>query len=365
MAELEQKLNRIQQLLKDRNLDALLLQRISSFAWATCGAASYVNTAAMNGASSLLITPARRYVITTNIEAPRLEREERLSEQGWQLYVTRWYEPYPAPAIVELTRGMRVGADGPFPGATDLSDDMARLRARLLPEEIERFRSLGRLCAQAMNIAVRSVYPGQSEFEIAARLAHEAQSRDIQPIVNLIATDERVFAFRHPLPTGKKLERYAMLVLSGRKAGLVCSMTRLVHFGPIPDDVGRKAEAVARVDATYIAETRPGKTLSEILRKAQTVYAESGFADEWQFHHQGGAAGYESREYLATPNSGDTVSEGQAFAWNPSIAGSKSEDTIIVAPKENEVITAISDWPSIMVSVAGQTIPRPRILVAP
>ncbi|MGE5264827.1 MAG: hypothetical protein ACM3S0_15715 [Acidobacteriota bacterium] len=154
MTELDQKLDRVQQLLKDRNLDALLLQRICSFACATSGAASYVNTAAMNGASSLPITPARRYVITTNIEAPRLEREERLSEQGWQLYVTRWYEPYPAPAIVEMTRGMRVGADGPFPGATDLSDDMARLRARLLPEEIERFRSLGRLCAQAMNIAV-------------------------------------------------------------------------------------------------------------------------------------------------------------------------------------------------------------------
>ena len=49
MSELENVLSRIRGLLAERGLDALLLERVSSFAWATCGAASYINTAATNG----------------------------------------------------------------------------------------------------------------------------------------------------------------------------------------------------------------------------------------------------------------------------------------------------------------------------
>jgi antitoxin VapB len=82
MAEFSQKQDRIQALLTERKLDALLLRRVSSFAWATCGAASYVNTATTNGEAALLITSSDRYVITNNIEATRLEQEEKLKDQG-------------------------------------------------------------------------------------------------------------------------------------------------------------------------------------------------------------------------------------------------------------------------------------------
>ncbi len=88
MSEFEQKQQRVRALLAEKNLDALLLQRVSSFAWATCGAASYVNTATRTGAASLLITPTARYLVTNNIEAPRLEREEGLAAQGWEFRVT-------------------------------------------------------------------------------------------------------------------------------------------------------------------------------------------------------------------------------------------------------------------------------------
>ncbi len=360
MTEFSQKQDHIRALLAERELDALLLRRVSSFAWATCGAASYVNTATTNGEAALLITPSGRYLITNNIEATRLEQEEKLAAQGWEFRVAPWYQAQDT--VAELTAGLRLGADGPYPGATDLSGDLARLRANLTPEEGERFRVLGRLCAEAMDSAVRAVRPGQTEYQIAALLAQQAESRGVQAIVNLIATDERVFAFRHPLPTGKKLERYAMLVLCGRRWGLVCSITRFVHFGRLPDDLRRKAEAVARVDATFIAATRPGPTLGEIFRQATEVYAETGFPEEWNLHHQGGPAGYEPREYVATPGSTDVVSVGQAYAWNPSIAGTKSEDTILVGETGNEVLTAIENWPTLRVTVDGQEIARPAIL---
>lgn len=360
MTEVNLKQKRIQTLLAEKNLDALWLQRTSSFAWATCGAASYINTASTTGAASLLITPNARYVITNNIERPRLENEEQLAAQGWEFRTVKWHDANPA--IAELTRGLKLGTDFPVAGATDLTNDVARLRANLTPEEGERFRALGKLCAEAMHAAIRAVRPGQTEFEIAAQLARETQARGAQPIVNLIATDERIFKYRHPLPTNKKLERYAMLVLGGRKGGLCCSITRLVHFGKLPDEIKRKAEACARVDATFIAATRPGKKLSEVFARAIDAYAQTGFADEWHLHHQGGATGYEPREYLGNPNSNDVVALGQAYAWNPSITGTKSEDTILVGEKNNEILTRIEGWQTMAFNVEGQVIERPGIL---
>lgn len=359
MMEFNEKQNRIQKLIADHELDALLLQRVSSFAWATCGAASYVNTATTDGAASLLITPTARHVITNNIEATRIAGEEQLVEQGWQLRVTPWHQANTT--IADLTRGMKLGADGAHPGAINLASEFSRLRANLLPAEDERFRVLGRICAEAMNSAIRAVRPGMTEHEIAALLARETQARGAQPIVDLIATDERIFRFRHPLPTDKKLDRYAMLILCGRKWGLVCSITRLVHFGKLPDEIRRKMEACARVDATFIAATRPGKSQSEIFQRAVQAYAVTGFANEWQLHHQGGPAGYEPREWTANPTSGDSVILGQAYAWNPSITGTKSEDTILVGANENEVITTTADLPQIQIDLAGKSIARPAI----
>jgi Xaa-Pro aminopeptidase len=360
MTEFDRKQQRIQTFLGERDLDALLLQRVSSFAWATCGAASYVNTVTSTGEATLLITRSGRHLITNNIEAPRLEQEEKLAEQGWEFHVGQWYEAHST--LVALTHGVRLAADGPYPGAANLSGDLARLRANLTPEEGERFRALGRLCAEAMDHAARAIRPGQTEYQIAGLLAREAESRGAQAVVNLIATDERVFAFRHPLPTAKKLERYAMLVLCGRRWGLVCSITRFVHFGSLPDDVRRKAEAVARIDATVIAATRPGHTLGQIFRRATEAYAATGFPDEWHLHHQGGPAGYEPREYVATPDSADVVSIGQVYAWNPSITGTKSEDSILVGDAGNEVLTSIDGWPTLTVTVDDLEYARPAIV---
>lgn len=360
MDELNQKQQAIRALLERTHLDALVLQNVSSFAWATGGAAAYVNSATTPGIATLLVTPTSRHLITNNIEATRLDQEEKLVEQGWEFHVSPWHATNET--LAKLGGGLKLGADGAFPGARDLSAEVARLRTNLTPQEGERYRLLCTLCAEAMDAAARSLQPGQSEHEIAARLGYEAQRRGAQPIVNLIATDERIFSFRHPLPTTKTLERYAMLVLCGRRWGLVASITRLVHFGPMPDEVRRKSEAVARVDATMIAATRPGKTLGEIFGQIRAAYDEAGFADEWQLHHQGGSAGYEPREFIALPDSPEVVRQGQAFAWNPSITGAKSEDTILVGENGNEVMTVIQDWPVIPVTIDGREILRPAIL---
>jgi len=359
-SEFETKQERIQALLEKRKLDGLLLRRVNNFAWATCGASTYINMAESNGEASLLITRTGKHLITNNIEVARMVQEEKL-DSDWEFHYASWYEDQQK-TIDPLIRGLKLGGDGCWAGELDLSAELTHLRANLTVEESDRFRELGRLCAEAMDIAIRGVRLGQREHEIAACLALESERRGMQVTVNLVATDERVFAFRHPLPTDKRLDRYAMLILCGRKWGLVCSITRLVHFGRMPDELRRKAEAVSSVDATFISATKPGATLGKIFLEAMQAYAKEGFPEEWQLHHQGGSAGYLPREIIASPDSTIPVQVGQVFAWNPSITGVKSEDTILIKEHGNEVLTAIQGWPMIEVQLNGQTYLRPAIL---
>src|SRR5439155_23885005 len=112
----------------------------------------------------------------------------------------------------------------------------------------------------------------------------------------------------------------------------------------------------ADIDATVNLLTRPGRTLGEIFKDLQRAYADHGQADQWQLHHQGGSTGYNPREAVGNPTSAVPVVENQAFAWNPSIVGAKSEDTVLIgADGKVEVLTAHSkDWPTITGRASGE-----------
>ena len=350
-SEFQTKINRLRKLLVQHQVDGILLRRTSSFAWATCGAASYVNTASTEGAASLLVTQDHLFLITNNIEAPRLEQEEGLTRQGWQMSISSWENPLAE--LQNCTSGMRLVSDVCFEDAKEIAGEISRLRSQLMPQEQQRFRELGSQCSQAISSAGRSIEPGMSEFQIAAIISEKSQKLGIQPIVNLVATDDRIKHFRHPLPTNKFLDKYAMLVLSGRSQGLVCSVTRLVHFGRVPDELQQRILATAEVNAAMIGASKPGVQLAAVLEDGKKAYARTGFAEEWRNHHQGGVAGYESREYLATSESKDVIGKGQALAWNPSIAGAKMEDTILVGEDEIENLTYDADWPTIALETLG------------
>ena len=360
-SEFDHKIEQIRALLQEKKLDAMLLQRFSSMAWVTCGADFHINTAASDGSASLLVTPQDLTVFTNNIEASRLEVEEGLGDQGWKFEVAPWYAS--ENPLSHFMGNMKIGTDGLAAGGVNLADDITWLRSQLSQAEVDRFKNLGKQSGQIMDEAARAVRPGMTEYQIAALLSKSAESRGIQAVVNLVATDERIFKYRHPLPTDKKLDRYAMLILCGRKWGLICSITRLVHFGPLSDEIVKKSDAVAEIDAAMITATRPGKSLADILDTAIKGYDHSGFRGEWKKHHQGGLAGYEPREITATPDTRQMVACNQVYAWNPSITGSKSEDTFLVAEAGNEILTEIPGWPVKEIEIKGKIIKRPAILV--
>jgi antitoxin VapB len=102
-----------------------------------------------------------------------------------------------------------------------------------------------------------------------------------------------------------------------------------------------------------IDETRPGAAASRLYQVAADAYAAAGFPGEELRHHQGGAIGYRARDWVAHPTSKEIVQARQAFAWNPSITGTKMEDTALVVDDAVELITSTPDWPGIPLTVRG------------
>lgn len=349
------KLAMVRKLLSNHKVEAILIEQEANFAWLT-GGRGFVGLGAEKSRAHLLITDERVYLLTNNIEAGRNLAEE-VAGLPLELYDYPWWDEGALSSLVfRLTGAMKWITD------SQLGRDMARLRWQLLPGEMEAYREAGRLAAAAIEEVCFRIKPGVSETTVAGWLAQECLDRGLTPAVLLVGADERAFEWRHPLPTEKRMGRYALLVLGARRYGLHVSCTRLVHFGPLPAELRKRHEAVCRVDAAYIAHTWEGRSLGEIFQAGVEAYRKAGFPDEWGKHHQGGLTGYMGREILAGPECQEQVRLYQAYAWNPSISGVKSEDTLIVTEAGPEIITRSERFPQKEVMFGDFACLRPDIL---
>lgn len=362
MEEMHEKERRVRELMQREGLDALAITQIGNFAWLTCGGINYIGLPTDIGAATAVVTRDAKYIVCNNIEAPRVA-DESVAEQGFEFRTFDWFEDGKDSAISEIADGGRLGSDVPMKGAINVSYALDVCRQSLTDSEIERYKWLGQNAGECLSLACREIEPGMTEHEIAAALDKHIFERGMVPTLTLIATDERISKYRHPHPTDRKLERCAMLVTGARKWGLIASVTRIVHFGEIPAELRGKHDAVARIDAALISATRPGARMGDIFHEAVNAYAEAGFPDEWKKHHQGGPTGYRAREFTVSEGSDELVIENQAFAWNPSITGTKTEDTIIATSDGPIILSETEDWPKISVEIGGNTIARPDILV--
>ena len=359
------KRERVSRFLSERELDGVVLGRTDNFAWLGCGAQSVINAASETGVGTLIATADGVTLVTNNIEAERLVKEELKGLELRSVIAFPWHEPRRREELIrEIVGSASFAADDGSCGLPPLPEEFKRLRYELTEAEVKRYRALGRDSSEALEEAARQVKKGMTESEIAGLLAVEHVQRGITPVVLLVAADARIRQWRHPLPKDKPLRRYAMLVACGRRHGLVTALTRFVHFGDLPPELAKRHRAVCEVDATLIVSTSPGRTAAEVFAAGQKAYKKAGFDGEWQLHHQGGAIGYQPREYIASPMCKERVLASQAFAWNPSICGTKSEDTVLVHEDGFELLTRPSkNWPAVEVEVEGQKVRRAGMLI--
>ncbi|MFL5421952.1 MAG: M24 family metallopeptidase [Myxococcales bacterium] len=311
------------------------------------------------GVAEVVVTVDRAYVLTDQIEAERLRAEELPRELEvlacpWTERPAAWDE-----AVRDCAGGGEIASDRPAHGEMHLPAGLLELRWSLGPEEVERYRGLGRDAADAMTDVLQAARPEWTGWQLAGAGAEALWARGIEPALTLAAGERRVSVYRHATAKHEKLGARAMLVFCARRHGLFANLTRFVYFRA-PDGKERALDgAVAEVEGDAFDALRPGVTLGAMYDRFGQSYARNGHPAGERAHHQGGTCGYLSRDVVAVPGCGVAVQRDNAVAFNPSLPGAKIEDTVLVREGGIEVLTRDPRWP--VRTVRGRV--RPDLLV--
>jgi Xaa-Pro dipeptidase len=351
-SEHEQKLERVVRVAEAARAAGVLIAAHHNIAWLTSGRHNRIDASREIGTARLLVAAdGRRYVLGNAIEMPRL-LDEVLAGLDYEPIDYPWTDDQDPGFAVRTARGVLGGAaapiaaDWPLPDTTPIEGALSRARQLLTDGEIERYRALGRDAGTALGDLCLTLEPGDDERQIARSMADAAASIRARAIVALVGSDDRLRRFRHPVPTATRWRHVVMLALCAERDGLVVSLSRIVASVP-PEDLAERTQATAMVFGRLLAETRPGVTAPALYAAAADAYAAAGYPGEELKHHQGGAIGYRAREWVAHPKSQEVVQQRQAFAWNPTITGTKIEDTALVIGDDIEIITTTPKWPTI------------------
>ena len=346
--EAEAKLAVLQDAIERHGLGAIRLRGQDWFAWATCGGSNAVLLASERGVADILVTPARAQVLTSTIEADRIRGEE--SHEAFNVAQFRWQFPHELERFVRnAARSRPIASDIPVDGEVELPAEVVAAKRRLGPSEIARYREVGGASATAMTETLSQVTPDTTELEVAGMGAQALWKRGIEPALVLVAGSPRIDRYRHPRPTREPIGDRVVVVFCGRRHGLFANLTRTAYFRSPTADERAAEHVVADVEAAALAASMPGATLSQVYAAIVDAYARHGRAGAEHDHHQGGTTGYLSREALASPDCTVRIITPVALAWNPSLPGSKIEDTILRTDEGLEVLTVDPRWPSVVV----------------
>jgi Xaa-Pro aminopeptidase len=194
--EINIKTARVVDMLAENNLGGVIVSSQPNFSWLTAGGANGIDMSREAGAGALLVrNDGKRFVLANRIEMPRLLDEE-ISGAEFEPIEFSWEEEKASPtflatrALSLLDKGATLGSDLPLGSAAlPVEAALARCRFQLTSAEVERFRVLANESAKAVEKLAKELTPGETEREIARRLADVLAVHNIRAVVNLVAAD--------------------------------------------------------------------------------------------------------------------------------------------------------------------------------
>ncbi len=331
----------------------LLLTTPGSVNWRTGGLSDPIDLTAASDPVWVVDCEHGSALITSNIEAPRLEHDYRVRELGWDVLCAPWYDDDArlslacdyanASALELLSDSAGIGKN--------VRSDLVASRVTLCEPEQDALRELGDLVGRALGVGVDAWRPGvTTDFDVAAAISATLEAEGAKAVCLIVGGDERLRSFRHPLAIGAIIDDALMAVVVAKRSGLHIAATRTA-LRRADDDIFPLVKSVALVHDTVIEASRPGGTWGESVEALARGYAAVGQPDAWREHYQGGPIGFEQREFELAPGQVDSPYWGlsrrapYAVAWNPSLRdGAKLEETYLVGDSI-ELLTRTPGWP--------------------
>src|SRR5262249_55675278 len=155
------------------------------------------------------------------------------------------------------------------------------------------------------------------EADIAGHLAHRLIREGVVPVDLRVAGDDRLARYRQPVFKSAPVKRRATITAVGRRHGLCAAATRIVSFGPVPQEVRNAHGLASMIDATCIYFSRPGESIGGVFKRARRIFEKFDHADEWTLDYQGSMISYSPRELMFLPESRHILAPDTALRWGP------------------------------------------------
>jgi Xaa-Pro dipeptidase len=332
---------------------ALLLTRPGSVNWRTGGISDPVDLTASSDPIWVLDTDEGSALITSNIEAPRVESDFHVRERGWEVLSAPWFDSAAALDLACDFAGVKLDellSDTDTVGH-NVNSELIASRLVLGVEEREELRELGALAGVALGAGVEAWRPGvTTDFEIAAVISAVLEAKGAKAVCLIVGGDERLRTLRHPLAVGQVLNDAIIAVVVARRAGLHVAATRIcVRRGD--DEIVTLMKTLDTVNDAVLTASLPGGTWGHTVDALADGYRAIGQPEAWREHFQGGPIGFEQREFELAPTQSSSPFWGlprrvnTAVAWNPSLrGGAKIEETYLFGV-EVEFLTETPSWP--------------------
>jgi Xaa-Pro aminopeptidase len=350
------KISSIREVLIKKNFDCVEIKSQVNFSFITRGR-EFIGLASVMACGSLFINNEKVYLVAENIEAMRLYKEQLNSNPLIEVLSFPWDEPELREDIInKITSGSKHISED------EIAAELFNLRTVMTPYDKDTYRELSKECAVILENICKNIKKGISEYELAGEISKRFWSNNIEPITILIAFDERALQYRHPVMTDNRLKNYAMIGVCGRRNGLITSLTRNILINP-DEEMIEKHKRCAMVNAAYFSKLKSGNTLEDIFISGVAEYSRQNYPTEYKKHHQGGLTGFKAREIKANVGCSHIVRENEVYAFNPTIQGSKCEDTVLVTNDGLEVMTYTGDYAYVTCNINKQTLHMPTVYV--
>ncbi|TYB86489.1 MAG: M24 family metallopeptidase [Kosmotoga sp.] len=361
----EERINKLKEIILKNRSKSLLLSRTDNFSWLTFGARGNITLDMNESVASILITPKSQYLLVDNIEKERLFKEEIPEElhDYFEVVVYDWWQGEYRALSKITTSDLLISDTGRYE-TKDVYEEISPLRYVLSEIEVDSYKKLGTTCDKILYEEMQELTPEMTELKIQGKIYSRLAGEGIEPLLTIVFGEESSTLYRHNLsrdvPVGKKV----FLSICARKKGLVLSTTRSILFEKDEKIINQHRDN-CYIDAVAIAGSKPGRKIKEVFNDIISAYNKTGSENEWQLHHQGGLAGYNSREIKAASDEEYELTVNNAVAWNPTITGTKSEDTAIIKENKVDIISYPyeSQWPGVDFEMNGEIIRRPDIMI--
>jgi len=352
-------LEKIRNILIEENLDGIWLKTNKNFSWFFNGR-GWISVSHEKACGSILVTKDNLYFISNNIEEKRLINEEKILDNFELKIISHmWYEK-DIDIVKEIVPLEKLGSDIGI--GKNIEEKIRLLRMEF--EDIKRYKKDGKIAMEIFESSLLNISPKMTELEVAGNVYKDLQKEGFTSYVILVFSNKSRKEYRHNLPRNIEIGDKGFVSICTTNGGPIISLTRAFSFSNNIEYI-KQHELNAKLEAMIISETKIGEKMSYMYNKIKELYKKIGYEKEFYLHHQGGIIGYNTRESLALPDNEIVIKDKMAFCWNPTITGTKSEDTFILNNGKIEFISwnENSIWPKLKFNIGDNIIYRPGVML--